>query len=220
MLLEKILIAAGAILILVVIYAAVRYLHEKKLFWPVVVGFVVVGIGLSYIEKTGSDADIQGPAQAAAEPTVVVTEPVIVTKTEPLPQRVVETQPPAQTEASVEAGDGGYISGSWDNKYNRNGTTSSSFELDSVLYGCKGFSLDYEIVSVTKGKVKDGSQFKVFVRNTDGDWIAVKTFKLKDHKANVDIKFDKKMDVESVAVVCYQASSFEFSYVFGIYDPI
>ncbi len=199
-LLPGILRIAAALLVLFVLYGAAHYFLEEGIFLYVVLAAVVVGVGLRYVEQN---------------PTVSLKQPDYSSVSNESGAKA-----PVMTEAAPAIPSGGYISGSWANKFIRNGMASESYELDSTLYNCSGFTLEYEVYEVTRGKLKSGSQFKVFVRTTDGDWVSVKTFKLKDNKATLDLRFDKKMDVESVAVVCYQEGNLGYSFGLAVRDAV
>ncbi len=199
-LLASVLKIAAVLLGIFILYGAACFFSEQGIFHYVAIAVVVIGLGLVFVQKSPAI-----PRHQPDDSSFSIAS---------------EASAPAPAEATQALPSGGYLSGSWANKFNRNGTSSRSFELDSTLYDCGGFTLEYEVMEVTQGKLKSGSQFKAFVRTSDGEWVSVKTFKLKDKKATVDIRFDKAMDVESVAVVCYQEGNFSYSYVLGIRDAV
>lgn len=78
------------------------------------------------------------------------------------------------------------------------------FMFYSEIASCTGFTLDYEILEVTKGNLtKSNPKFEVYVHlTTENSWKSVDGFYLDDLEATVTVKFEYPMSIDGVAVVC------------------
>lgn len=117
----------------------------------------------------------------------------------------------------------GTMKGDWSDETFRRGTNDINFfELDEEIYSCVGFTMEYEILEVYKGKMLSGDFiFEVYVRTTGGDWKSVDSFYLKEeYKTTVKVNFDNPISIDAVAVVCGKKADFEFVYSFTVRDAV
>lgn len=110
------------------------------------------------------------------------------------------------------------ISGSWsDTKFWRSNRYTYPYEFNKQLVGCTGFTLDYEIVEVSKGSLS-GSNFKyeVYVRTSTGSWKSVKTFYMDDDMVTVNITFDDPLTIDAVAVICHKNANVSYTHAITV----
>lgn len=109
--------------------------------------------------------------------------------------------------------------GEWGEKFVTNRGYTYPFELYETLYECYAFNLKYKLLEVTDGTIYDTTMFKIFIRNTDGEWIGVQLFQLDENgEAFVNVILEYSMDIEAVAVMC-QEDGVEFTHTFEMLDP-
>lgn len=121
-----------------------------------------------------------------------------------------------------EESSGVLLSGEWsEEKFSRNGRSSPYFIFDYPLEKCKGFTLIYKVSDVTDGKMKSDSKFQIYYGLSDDSWVKGKEFTLDDDgTASIDQKIDNEVTVTKIAVHCLNAGYFNFTYIFGVVDPI
>lgn len=108
----------------------------------------------------------------------------------------------------------GTVSGYWsDERVRRNDRYTYPYEFYSTLNSCTGFTLDYEILEVTKGNLNGNFVYEVLVRTSNGSWKSVGSFYMKntDYKST-KITFENPLTIDAVMVVC-QKKSGEYAYV-------
>ena len=108
----------------------------------------------------------------------------------------------------------GKVYGSWsDERIRRNDRYTYPYEFYSVLTNCTGFTLDYEILEVSKGNLNGNFVYEVLVRTTAGAWKSVGSFYMKntDYKTT-KITFENPLSIDAVMVVC-QKKGGEYAYV-------
>lgn len=108
----------------------------------------------------------------------------------------------------------GTVYGDWsDERIRRNDRYTYPYEFYSTLNSCTGFTLDYEILEVSRGNLNGNFVYEVLVRTTSGAWKSVGSFYMKntDYKT-VNITFDNPLSIDAVMVVC-QKKGGEYAYV-------
>lgn len=113
-----------------------------------------------------------------------------------------------------------YIIGDWGEKFIRSNGYTYPFEFTLPLQQCGGFTLDYYITDVSEGNLEGNFRFEIYVRTTAGNWKSVELFSMDGYEKSVPVRFDRKMDIEAVAVVCQKNADVTFSYGFGVRDII
>lgn len=113
-----------------------------------------------------------------------------------------------------------YVSGDWGEKFVRSNGHTYPFVFDAPLYQCIGFTLEYEIVEIMEGNLDGNFRYEAYVRQTDGKWKSVELFQMSGSKATLDIRLNKAMDIDAVAVVCGKRGDTSFSFTIGVRDPL
>ena len=112
------------------------------------------------------------------------------------------------------------ISGTWsDTKFWRSNRYTYPYEFNQTLNSCTGFTLDYEIVEVTKGSLSGNFKFEIYVRTSSGSWKSVETFSLNgaDEKT-VQVTFKDPLTIDAVAVICQKKAEFYYTHDMRIYN--
>ena len=126
------------------------------------------------------------------------------------------------TEAAVdaEAFADSYVYGSWGEKFVRSNGYTYPYMFYSPLYQCGGFTLDYEVSDISEGNLNGNFRFEIYVHTTAGNWKSVKLFSMDGYEKTVQVRFDNRMDIDGVAVVCQKKSNVTFSYNLWVRDPV
>ena len=112
----------------------------------------------------------------------------------------------------------GYISGVWGDAFVRSNGETYPFVFDVPVVQCTGFTLEYQIHEVLKGNLNGNFRYEVYVRQTDGNWKSVELFQMEGYETTLEIRFDKIMDIDAVAVVCGKKHKVYFSYTIAVRD--
>ena len=115
----------------------------------------------------------------------------------------------------------GAVGGYWSSEeLRRSNHTSYPFELYSPIRRCKGFTLNYEITEITKGKLDGNFKYTVVVRTTSGEWRNVADFQMKGNSTSTYIRLNNPISFDAVAVFCLKNATVEYSYYFTITNPV
>ncbi len=111
----------------------------------------------------------------------------------------------------------GEIPGHWGEKVATQQGSVYPFEFDQPLT-CNGFTLIHSLEWEQEGYNKE-HQFKVFVRNMEGEWVGVTLFDRTAGQAQVEVDFGKERTFDAVFVRC-QASGVKYTHSFAVTNPV
>lgn len=116
----------------------------------------------------------------------------------------------------------GIVSGSYANtRFYRSNRSTYPFVLDSPLYSCYGFTLNYKITEVTKGDMTSRFKYGIYVHTTSGIWKLVKECYFDtDLDTTIKITWNLPVSIDQVAVVCYKNEPYCYTSAMTISNPI
>lgn len=112
------------------------------------------------------------------------------------------------------------VSGYWGEKMIRSNGYTIPFLFNEPLHGCRGFTLDYSILEVTRGSLSGNYMWEIYVHQIGGQWRSVKLIRMDgDYSATVDIDLGEPMGIDGVAVVCGKRGDFEYTHSIVVREP-
>lgn len=109
----------------------------------------------------------------------------------------------------------GDVDGRWtEEKFNRNYARAPVVQLERRLERCFRFQLDMEIMNLEYGSPY--GNWKIFVRDDNGEWVKIKDFKLESMTQTVYVELSEPVSFRDIVVLGQFNRNASFSYFYEI----
>lgn len=103
--------------------------------------------------------------------------------------------------------------------YRSGGAYCHPFVFDNALKRCSGFTLDYEITEIEKGKFDGNWKHGVYVHTTSGSWKCVGEFTMRELAVREQIRFDP-VSIDAVGIIGWKGDGSKYYSSMTISNPI